>query len=151
MTSDRFTGNSQKKKSKFKFQRKIKFYGNQNYIPEDKTDIVHVDEVLKLLSVMTGDNRYESILSNSEGVRNMCEVAERLENIGRAEGRKEGRAEGRKEGREEGRAEGRAEGRKEGRTEDISRMLNNGKTPEEIAYFCGFDLDEILQVQSELN
>lgn len=67
---------------------------DKNYIPNDKTTIKHVDEVLKLLKVMTGDSRYEKILVDSKvEVKNMCEVAERLENIGRMEGRMEGRAE----------------------------------------------------------
>ena len=38
--------------------------------------------LLKLLSVMTGDNRYETILRNEEGVYTMCDVAERLEKKG---------------------------------------------------------------------
>ena len=38
-----------------------------------------MDEILKFLSVMTGDNRYEEILSDKEGVSNMCDVAQRLE------------------------------------------------------------------------
>jgi predicted transposase YdaD len=43
--------------------------------------------VLKLLSAVTGDNSYELINKNSERkVTNMCEVAERLKNSGRAEG-----------------------------------------------------------------
>lgn len=64
---------------------------NPEYIPDDKTEIKHVDEVLKLLSVMTGDRRYEAVLQNPKGgVTTMCEVAERLENKGRAEGRAEG-------------------------------------------------------------
>ena len=53
----------------------------------DTTEIKHVDETLKLLRVMTGDARYEKVMSSEEGkVKNMCEVAERLENIGRTEG-----------------------------------------------------------------
>ena len=32
------------------------------------------DEILKFLSVMTGDSRYEEILSDKEGVSNMCDV-----------------------------------------------------------------------------
>ena len=44
--------------------------------------IKHVDEVLKLLSVMTGDRRYEKLLGKSEGVNSMCDVAQRLENRG---------------------------------------------------------------------
>lgn len=72
---------------------------NKDYIPNDRTVIKHVDEVLKLLSVMTGDNRYEEILLyKGKGVTNMCDVAERLENKGRLEGLLAGRMEGRSEG-----------------------------------------------------
>ena len=55
---------------------------NKDYIPDDKTTIKHVDEILKFLSVMTGDNRYQEILSDKEGVSNMCDVAQRLEDRG---------------------------------------------------------------------
>ena len=34
---------------------------NKDYIPDDPTEIKYVDEVLKLLNVMTGDKRYEKI------------------------------------------------------------------------------------------
>ena len=67
---------------------------NSDYIPDDPTEIKHVDEVLKLLSVMTGDKRYETILKEEKEVRNMCEVADRLENMGIAKGVAKGRAEG---------------------------------------------------------
>lgn len=52
--------------------------------------IKHIDEVLKLLSVMTGDNKYQEVLSSGDrkGVNTMCEVAERLVNQGKAEGKK---------------------------------------------------------------
>ena len=62
---------------------------NKNYRPDDPREIKHVDEVLKLLSVMTGDKEYESILySNREcgEVKNMCKVAQRLIREGREEG-----------------------------------------------------------------
>ena len=72
---------------------------NKNYQPDDPQTIEHVDEVLKLLSVMTGDNRYEDILSVTaeRRIANMCDVAERLENKGIAIGRAEGRAESKAE------------------------------------------------------
>ena len=42
-----------------------------------------MDEVLKLLQVMTVDRRYEEIFRNKkEGVHSMCDVAERLEQMG---------------------------------------------------------------------
>ena len=67
---------------------------NKDYIPDDKTTIKHVDEILKFLSVMTGDNRYEEILSDKEGVSNMCDVAQRLEDRGIEKGLQKGREEG---------------------------------------------------------
>lgn len=78
------------------------------YIPNDKRTIKHVDEVLKFLSVMSGDDRYEKILAFSNGkgqVRTMCDVAQRLEDRGRMEGLIAGRKEGRSEGLKEGRIE----------------------------------------------
>ena len=39
--------------------------------------MIHVDEVLKLLSAMTGDKRYELVLSTDKEVTTMCEVVER--------------------------------------------------------------------------
>ena len=55
---------------------------NKDYIPDDPTEIKYVDEVLKLLQVMTGDKRYKEIFSKKkEGVRSMCDVAERLEKM----------------------------------------------------------------------
>lgn len=40
---------------------------NPDYVPDDPTDIEHVDEVLKLLSVITGDDRYERVCNTKEG------------------------------------------------------------------------------------
>ena len=72
---------------------------NRDYIPDDPTEIRHVDEVLKLLQVMTGDKRYEEIFrKKKEGVHSMCDVAERLEKMGIAKGIEIGRSEGKMEG-----------------------------------------------------
>lgn len=75
-----------------------RFFVNKRRDPEhaadDKTIVKHVDEVLKLLSVMTGDRRYEEILARPEltkGVSSMCNVAQILENKGIEKGRAEGR------------------------------------------------------------
>ena len=57
-----------------------------------------MDEVLKLLQVMTGDKRYEEIFRKKKGVRSMCDVAERLEKMGIAKGIEIGRSEGKMEG-----------------------------------------------------
>lgn len=64
---------------------------NKEYEPDDPREIQHVDAVLKLLSVMTGDNKYETILYSEEGkVNTMCEVAERLVNKGIKQGIEQG-------------------------------------------------------------
>ena len=66
---------------------------NKAYVPDDKREIQHVDAVLKLLSVMTGDKRYGKILSGNDEkceVNTMCEVVDRLVNMGKREGLREG-------------------------------------------------------------
>ena len=75
---------------------------NKNYIPDDPTEIKHVDEVLKLLQVMTGDERYQMIFQKKKGVRSMCDVAERLEKMGMEKGIEQGVKKGKKIGRNEG-------------------------------------------------
>ena len=47
-------------------------------------------------------------------------------------------------------AEGKAEGAAFRDTQKITDMLNRGKTPNEIADFCGYPLEQILAVQEEL-
>lgn len=64
-----------------------------DYRPDDSRTIQHVDEVLKLLSVMTGDRNYEKVLHEKQSgreVENMCEVAQRLIREGREEGIQQG-------------------------------------------------------------
>jgi len=106
---------------------------DKNYTPNDKQEIQHVDALLKLLSVMSKDNRYENLLMGSkEGdneeseVKNMCEVAERLEMKGRAEGLALGRTEGLALGRAEGLALGRTEGLALGRNEGLALGKTEG-------------------------
>ena len=67
---------------------------NKDYVPDDNRVIKHVDEVLKLLSVMTGDRKYENILYDEKKgrVHTMCDVAERLVNSGIEKGKIEGEA-----------------------------------------------------------
>ena len=56
---------------------------------ENQSEILHVDEVLKFISAVTKDRRYEAIIeddSENKEVRTMCDVAERLEQRGIAKG-----------------------------------------------------------------
>ena len=52
---------------------------NPEYEPDNKDEIKHVDALLKLLSVMTGDDRFREITKQKEvEVHTMCEVVDRL-------------------------------------------------------------------------
>jgi len=53
------------------------------------------------------------------------------------------------EERREAKLEGRAEGKAEERSECIRNMLNSGKTPEQISEFCGFPIQEVMEVKSK--
>ena len=58
-------------------------------------EIQHVDEVLKLLQVMTGDARYKRIFGKKkEGVHSMCDVAKKKKKMGWEKGQMEGKIEG---------------------------------------------------------
>ena len=66
---------------------------NGNYVPSRK-QLIHVQEVLQLMSVLTQDHRFEEAY-NVEVERkentNMCEVLDRVENRGIAKGIEQGR------------------------------------------------------------
>ena len=53
---------------------------NRNYVA-DKKSIAHVEELLMLMSAMTGDKRFEEIIdeANTKEVVNMCEVLDIVE------------------------------------------------------------------------
>lgn len=80
---------------------------NPEYIPNDPMEIEHVDEFLKLMAVLTGDNRYIDIVKlEGKEIVSMCDVATRLENIGIQKGLAEGERKGLAEGVRKGLAEG---------------------------------------------
>ena len=60
----------------------------------------HVDETLKLMSVLTDDRRFEEVIQNlpGKGGTSMCTVLDKVENKGREEGKLEGLAQGKLEG-----------------------------------------------------
>ena len=65
---------------------------NKDYVP-DEHKIKHVDEMLKLLQVLTGDDRYNVKFSEAEKKEDikMCDVMEKAVNKGKEEVRKEER------------------------------------------------------------
>ncbi|AYA98663.1 Rpn family recombination-promoting nuclease/putative transposase [Lachnoanaerobaculum umeaense] len=76
---------------------------NRDYIA-DETTIEHVEELLTLMSAMTGDNRFEETINELKGKENinMCEVLDRVEARGIEKGIEQGIEKGRMEGRQEG-------------------------------------------------
>ena len=73
-----------------------------DYTPEP-VEFTHVQETLQLLSVMTGDNRFEEVYNENVegGPRNMCEVLDRIENRGIQQGRMQGIEQGRMQEKKE--------------------------------------------------
>lgn len=84
---------------------------NMEYTPSAQ-EIQHVDEFLKLLQALTGDDRYFDVLNllqkeaKKEGV-NMCEILDKVENRGIAIGEKRGEIRGEKRGEIRGEKRGR--------------------------------------------
>ena len=63
---------------------------NKGYNPT-KDEIKHVDEILKMMKVLTGDDRFEITMSERKEVKNMCEVLDKVEARGEARGEAIGR------------------------------------------------------------
>ena len=68
---------------------------NNSYNPKDYT-IKHINELLTLMSVMTGDKRFEDSINeaNEKEAKYMCEVLDIIENRGIEKGLEKGRQEG---------------------------------------------------------
>ena len=64
---------------------------NKGYHPSNEA-FRHVDETLKLMSVLTDDLRFEEVIQelSGKGGTSMCTVLDQIENKGREEGRLEG-------------------------------------------------------------
>jgi len=64
----------------------------------------HVDETLKLMSVLTDDRRFEEVIEElpGKGGTSMCTVLDKVENKGREEGLAQGKLEGLAQGKLEG-------------------------------------------------
>ena len=117
---------------------------NKNYIPDDPTEIRHVDEVLKLLQVMTGDERYQIIFNKKKGVHSMCDVAERLEKMGIEKGLKQGIGEGIKQGIEQGIEIGKTAGIHAEKVRVYKRLIEKGFSEKEAREIA--ELPETLNV-----
>ena len=80
------------------------------YIPPN-LPVKHVDEFLKLLSVMVGDKRYQEIIEemnkdiSDKGGKNMCEIYDQIEQQGIQKGIEQGIERGIEQGIEQGKKE----------------------------------------------
>ena len=91
---------------------------SNDYVPKDKI-IRHTDSFLKLMSVLTQDNKYVEMgreLSHDKEGFNMCEVLDRAEARGEARGQAIGEARGKAIGEAMGEARGKAIGEARGKT-----------------------------------
>jgi len=124
---------------------------NNDYVPSD-TRIKHVDEVLKMLTVFGHAPQFEKLVTtkNSKEVRTMCEAIDKIEEVAKFLGIEQGLQQGIEQGRQQGIKEGIEQGIDHERHSQIKQMLMKGKTPEEIADFCSYSMDEILNVQNTL-
>ena len=113
---------------------------NPDYQPEP-TEIRHVDAVLKLLSVMTGDRRFEEILTLPGGgkPRMMSEVLDRAIARGMERGIQQGMERGIQQGMERGMERGMAQSR----VEIARRMLAAHIPHEQIAELTTLPIEEV--------
>ena len=114
---------------------------NKDYIPKDKI-IRHTDSFLKLMSVLTQDNKYvemgREISHDKEGF-NMCEVLDKVEARGKAIGEAMGEARGKAIGEARGRTIGALN-----KTVEILRVIiaKNSWSKEQAMEFIGIPKSE---------
>ncbi len=106
----------------------------KDYKPINKA-IKHVDELLKLMTVLTGDSRFEEQIKEmhkEEGEVRMCEVLDKIENRGISRGIEIGETKGRKIGE------------KLGEVKALYYYMK--KTPDEIGKIINMDEAEVVSV-----
>ena len=118
----------------------------KDYKPINKV-IKHVDELLKLMTVLTGDSRFEEQIKEmhkEEGEVRMCEVLDKIENRGISRGIQIGETKGRKLGEKIGETKGRKIGEKLGEVKALYYYMK--KTPNEIGKIINMDEAEVVSV-----
>ena len=112
---------------------------NNDYVPS-ATRIKHVDEVLKMLTVFGHAPQFEKLVTTkkSKEVFTMCEAIDKIEEVAKFLGIEQGIQEGIQQGIDHE------------RHSRIEQMLKKGKTPAEIADFCDYTMNEIINVQNAL-
>ena len=118
---------------------------NKDYVPKDKI-IRHTDSFLKLMSVLTQDNKYvemgRELSHDKEGI-SMCEVLDKVEARGKAIGEARGIAIGEARGEARGKAIGKTIGALN-KTVEILRVIiaKNSWSKEQAMEFIGIPKSE---------
>lgn len=107
----------------------VKTRENNEYQPEPG-EIRHVDAVLKLLSAVTGDDRFENIEVEGNGGIGMCEVLDKIE----------------QKGIEQGIEQGILTGADNEQKKIVRAMRENGCSNEEIARLTAIPLDKVNRI-----
>ena len=118
---------------------------SNDYVPKEKT-IKHADSFLKLMSVLTQDDKYAEIsreISHDEEGFNMCEVLDKAEARGEARGKVIGEAMGEARGKAIGEARGKTIGALN-KTVEILRVIiaKNSWSKEQAMEFIGIPKSE---------
>ena len=118
----------------------VKKRTDPDYRPTDPVKFRHVDELLKLMSVLTEDERFVELLDEEGGKpQNMCEVLDRAEARGVAGGVAIGEA----RGVAIGEARGKAAGQAEGIMETLKSLVKKGLlSPEDAAAEAHMTLED---------
>jgi len=119
-----------------------------DYRPAEDGAIRHVDETLKLLSVLTGDRRFEEVLGilPKTGGVGMCEVLDKVENRGIEKGIKQGLDEGIKRGI----AQGIEQGADKVRAVMALRMIQAGEPDGKIAEYTGLSVSQVKEMRNQV-
>lgn len=112
----------------------------KDYVPNTKK-IRHVDSMLKLMSVLTNDDRYTEYIrsdeTNKEGL-SMCEVLDKVEAKGKAKGEIIGEA--------RGEARGEVRGMEKNRTEMIINMMKENISIDVIARVAKMTVAQVIDI-----
>ncbi len=78
-------------KSDFKYVADyfVQMRTKKDYVPSKET-MEHVDAVLKIMSVLTGDDRFEQVQNSGTEVKSMCEALDKVEKRGIEQGIEQG-------------------------------------------------------------
>ena len=118
----------------------VKSRKDKNYIP-DPGELRHVNEILELMRVMTGDDRFQEELENRQNKGDSMGRERALDNLERSFFAK---------GMQQGMQQGMEQGMANGQRVIIEKALRNGNSAEAVSAFASLPLDEVKAVEAEM-